>query len=331
MGTSQTTNKGLYVITPGTEVDVWGGYINDTTNYLDACLGTVTTISITGSNTYTLNNTECRATTIIVSGVLNTGNVIVKLTNGISGQFTFINTTTQTDGTSTLKAGWTSSGNTVTIKQGSPGEPGIQILTGNGNTATWYPSAPAYPQTVSSASLTIGSTTIFSGNSTRILYDSSAIVQETTAGITTDGTKLTLAGSSSSLAAALANAGETTTVSGTAATGTINYDVTTQSVLYYTTAASGNWTVNFRGSSGTSLNTVMSIGQTLTVVFLVTQGATAYINSVVQIDSSTVTPLWQGGTAPATGDINSVDIYTYAIVKTGDVAFTVFASQTKFA
>jgi len=123
---------------------------------------------------------------------------------------------------------------------------------------------------------------------------------------------------------------EVTTISATAATGTINYDVTTQSVLYYTSNASANWTVNFRGSSGTSMNTLMTTGQSVTVAFLVTQGATAYYNSAVQVDGTSVTPKWQGGTAPTAGNSSSLDVYSYTIIKTGSAAFTVLASQTKF-
>jgi hypothetical protein len=52
---------------------------------------------------------------------------------------------------------------------------------------------------------------------------------------------------------------------------------------------------------------------------------------VVQVDGSTVTPKYQGGAAPAAGNASSVDVYMYTIVKTGSAAFTVFASQTKFA
>jgi hypothetical protein len=152
-----------------------------------------------------------------------------------------------------------------------------------------------------------------------------------TSGITTNGTTLTLAGTSSALATILTNAAETTTVSATAATGTINFDVTTQSVLYYTTNASANWTVNFRGSSGTSLNTLMSTGQTMTVAFLVTQGSTAYYNNAVQVDGSSVTPKYQGGTAWSAGNASGIDVYTYTIIKTGSATFTVLASQTKFA
>lgn len=140
----------------------------------------------------------------------------------------------------------------------------------------------------------------------------------------------TFNGTSSVLAQVLANAAETTTISATAATGTINYDVTTQSVLYYTSNASANWTVNFRGSSGTSLNTLLSTGQSITVAFLVTQGSTAYYNSAVQVDGTSVTPKYQGGTAWSAGNASSIDAYVFTIVKTGSAAFTVFTSQSQF-
>ena len=141
----------------------------------------------------------------------------------------------------------------------------------------------------------------------------------------------TFAGSSSVADAKFSNILEVATVSATAATGTINFDVTTQSVLYYTTNASGNFTINFRGSSGTALNTIMSTGESLSATFLNTNGSTAYYNSVVTVDGTSVTPKWQGGTAPTVGNANSIDGYTYVIIKTGSAAFTVLASQTKFA
>ena len=124
---------------------------------------------------------------------------------------------------------------------------------------------------------------------------------------------------------------EQATISATAATGTINFDARTQSVLYYTSNASANWTLNVRGASGVSLDSVMSTGQSLTLAFLVTNGATAYYQSAFQVDSVSVTPKWQGGTAPTSGNASSVDIYAITIVKTGSASFTAFASQTKFA
>jgi len=141
----------------------------------------------------------------------------------------------------------------------------------------------------------------------------------------------TFAGSASVADMKASNIVEVDTIAATAATGTINYDVTTQSVLFYTTNASGNWTVNFRGSSGTSLNTLMATGESISATFLVTQGSTAYYNSAVTIDGTSVTPKWQGGTAPTSGNASSVDCYTYVIQKTGSATYVVLASVTKFA
>ena len=124
---------------------------------------------------------------------------------------------------------------------------------------------------------------------------------------------------------------ETTTVSATAAANTINYDFITQSVLYYTSDATGNWVLNVRGDSGTTLNSVMSTGQSATVAFLATQGGTAYYQTALQVDGSSVTPKWQGGSAPTEGNASGVDAYVFTIIKTADATFTALGSQTQFA
>ena len=76
----------------------------------------------------------------------------------------------------------------------------------------------------------------------------------------------------------------------------------------------------------------MSTGQSVAVVFAVTNGGTAYYNSSVQVDGTTsgVTTIWQGGTAPTAGNASSVDTYTYNIVKTASATYTVFAALTQF-
>ena len=89
--------------------------------------------------------------------------------------------------------------------------------------------------------------------------------------------------------------------------------------------------MNLRASSGTALNSIMTTGQSVTVAFLVTQGASAYYNSALQVDGTGVTPKWQGGTAPSAGNASSVDVYSYSVFKTANATFTAFASQTKFA
>lgn len=153
----------------------------------------------------------------------------------------------------------------------------------------------------------------------------SAVSDETGTGALVFGTAPSLANS------LLTTIRETATVSATAATGTINYDALTQSVLYYTTNASGNWTLNIRGDGSNSLDSVMSTGQALTVVFLVTNGGTAYYQTAFQIDGNATTPEWQGGTAPSSGNTNSIDVYTVTVIKTGAATFTVLEAQTKFA
>ena len=123
---------------------------------------------------------------------------------------------------------------------------------------------------------------------------------------------------------------EKNVVSATAANTTVNLDVVTSSVLIYTTDASGDWTLNVRGNSTTTLDSLMSNGEQISVVFESPIGATAYEPTALQIDGVAQTVKWLGGTAP-TGNINSTDVYVYTIRKTGTAAFTVLASQNKFA
>ena len=163
-----------------------------------------------------------------------------------------------------------------------------------------------------------------------LYYDNNAKIATTSTGIDVTGTAvtdgLTVAGTS-----LVQQTKEKMTISATAANGTIAYDALTQAVLYYTTNASGNWTINVRGAGSNTLNSIMSTGEALTVVFLATQGSTAYYNSAFQVDGSSVTPNWQGGSAPTEGTASGIDVYTYNIIKTGDAAFTVLASVVDFS
>jgi len=124
---------------------------------------------------------------------------------------------------------------------------------------------------------------------------------------------------------------ETTTVTGSAPATTTNYDVITQVVQYYTTNSDKNFALNIRGDGSSSLDSIMSTGQSVSLALLVTNGSTAYYPNTFQIDGTGVTPKWQGGTAPTGGNASSVDAYVLTAVKTGSATFTLLASQTKFA
>lgn len=124
---------------------------------------------------------------------------------------------------------------------------------------------------------------------------------------------------------------ETVTVSATAATGTVNFDAATQAIVYYTSSAAANFTLNVRGSGSQTLNSYMATGESVTVVFMNTNGATPYYATAFQVDGNAVTPKWVSGVAPAAGNASSIDAYSLTIIKTGSAAFTVLASMVKYA
>ena len=122
------------------------------------------------------------------------------------------------------------------------------------------------------------------------------------------------------------------TVSATSATGTVNFDVSTQAVLYYTSNAGANFTLNFRGNSTTTLSSLLAVGEAVSIVFLNTNGATPYYANAFQIDGSAITPKWVNGSAPAAGNASSIDAYMISIVKTAATpTYTAFAQFVKYA
>jgi len=161
----------------------------------------------------------------------------------------------------------------------------------------------------------------------------SAVTNETGSGSLVFGTSPTIATpavTGGSIADSVVKGlGEDLNIVASAATGTINFDVATASVWYYTSNATANHTLNFRYSSGTSLNTAMAVGDSITLVWLNTNGTTAYYPNVIQIDGSTVTP--KVPAAIASGNASSIDAYAFTIIKTASATFTVLETQTKFA
>jgi hypothetical protein len=131
--------------------------------------------------------------------------------------------------------------------------------------------------------------------------------------------------------AVLTSPQEPATVTATAATGTIQFDVITQSDLFYTTNASANFTLNVRGNSSTALNTILGTNTSQTIVFRNTNGATPFYLTGLSIDGTNQTIRWQGGTAPAAGNASSIDVYVFQITKTAANTYTVLGSLTRFA
>ena len=349
-----STNLALELIATGDQSGTWGNTTN--TN-----LGTLIEQAISGYVTYSCSGGTDTIT--IPSGASGTArNMYIELTGTGGGTvqvpankklyFFYNNTasaiTVKVSGQTgvsipaTAKVGLVSNGTDVVAAVNyfpsltfasaipvSSGGTGATTLTGlvKGNGTSAFTAAVAgtdYCAATSGSSLLKGS-----GGSTAAAVAGTDYVAPGTA--TTFTAQQTFSGTSSNLATKIINTAEAVTVSATAATGTINYDVTTQSVLYYTSNSSANWTMNFRASSTTTLNTALSTGESVTVTFLATNGSTAYYASSFQIDGNSVAPKWIFGSAPTSGNASSIDAYTFTIIKTASNTYTVLASQIKYA
>lgn len=124
---------------------------------------------------------------------------------------------------------------------------------------------------------------------------------------------------------------ESVTITAAAPAATTNFDYVTQSIQYYTSNAANNFTLNLRGNSSTTLNSLLLVGQSITIVLMITNGATPFRPTTIQIDGTTVTPEWQGGVTPTAGNANSIDVYSLTVIKTAATpTFLVLAAQTQF-
>jgi hypothetical protein len=117
----------------------------------------------------------------------------------------------------------------------------------------------------------------------------------------------------------------------TSTTGTLTFEATNYGVLYLTADQTTDRTINLVGNSTDSMDSILSVGQSITVAVLATQGTTAYYLNAYQVDGTAVTPKWQGGDVPAAGNASSIDVYAFTIIKTAAATFTVLASQSQYA
>jgi hypothetical protein len=126
---------------------------------------------------------------------------------------------------------------------------------------------------------------------------------------------------------------EITNTTSSAPTATQAIDFVTAGTWYFTGNTTSNITLNIRGNGGTTLNSLLSVGESATISLLITNGATAYYPNVIQVDGTTVTPKYSGGTAPTAGNASAIDAYLFTIVKTAATpTYTVFgAGPVKYA
>lgn len=223
---------------------------------------------------------------------------------------------------------------------------GVPYIFGNATTAIPLTNLDAdfnTTATLGNAAIGLGNTTTTVGNlnlgnvlitSVATTFPNSFLANSTA---TLGNATLTLGSATTSVGnlalnnATIENIQEPANITATAANATINIDILSNVVVYCTANATGNFTVNFRGNAGTTFNNAVPANVSVSATLVTTQGATAYYNSLVQVDGSTVTPKWQGGTAPTSGNANSTDTYVYVVMKSAANTYTILASQTKFA
>ena len=107
-----------------------------------------------------------------------------------------------------------------------------------------------------------------------------------------------------------------------------NIDLENGMVHYFTTTETTTSTPNIRYSSSESLDSKMSVGQSVVVTLITTAAAGAY-SANITIDGGAVTENWIGGSAPSDGGSSGVDIHTFTIIKTASATFTVIGNQSK--
>ena len=298
-----TTNLNLNEPSYNQTSPTWDQPLNNNTTILDAAFGNTTSIALTNANV-TLTSTQLQVMQVKFTGAIS-ANIIVTVP-AIGGRWTFTNSTT--------------GAYTVTIASAGAG---TSVVAPQGYSTLMFSDA---------TNIVLADGGVISGGNLATLNVSGNSVLGATGTTTTNvGGQLSIVNSTSQLSVVTDNIAEITTVVASGATGTINYDITTQSVLYYTVNSSSNFTLNFRASSGTTLNTALAVGQAVTVAFLNTNGTTGYYNNAVTVDGASVTPKWINGAAPTTGYSNSIDTYTYTIIKTASATYTILATLAKFA
>ena len=341
MPSSFTSRLKLERQASGENSGTWGNLVNYVFNRVDASVKGFQNVNVAGSSNVTLtsnnstSNTDDDATddqvhnaVLEFSGAL-TGNINV-FTDAVETKYIAFN---NTSGSYTLTFG-PASGTGVALKQGAKtivytdGTTMFDVTQDLGDIQATALSS----NTTVTASANVQGTNIVATANTVDMQGSAPNV------IASGGTNTDLTLSPKGYGLVTFNGGgkiqqlnEKVNTSATAATGTLNFDVLDGAVQNFTSNASANYTLNIRGNSSVTLNDYLETGESVTIAHIVPQGGTAYYNNVVQIDGSTVTPLWQGGSAPTGGNANSSDTYTYTAIKTAANTYTVLASQTQFA
>lgn len=351
-------------VTSPTDVNADGGGISlngDTTktlNWVDATDSWTSSenLNLLTTKTYKIAGTDVLTATQVLGKSVPTGDIVgtsdtqtltTKTIDGASNTITNIAITTAVSGLGANVATFLATPSSANLISAVTDETGTGALVfGTSPTLT----TPVISSITNTGTLTLPTTTgtvaltsdiTITGSSKLSAF--AATTSSELAGVISDetGTGVLVFGTSPTIGTPTINGGvldevvlstpqERTTITATAAGSTVNFDAKTQGVLYYTSNSTGDWTLNVRGDGSTTLDSMMTTGDALTIVFMATN-STAYYSTAFQIDGNAITPKFQNGVAFAAGSASAIDIYSYTIFKTASATFTVLAGQTKFA
>ena len=355
MASSYSTDLKLELMVTGENSGTWGDKTNTNLNLIQQAIAGFESIAITSTNTTlvmtdaTISNARnavlkftgtitANCTVFVASGIEKT----YILENGTTGNFTVA--LNQVGGSSAIFAGTDKSNKLVYLDGTNAVDLGLVNLTGAQTLTNKTLTSPTINDSI------INEINDTNGNEEIIFTATGSAVNELTIANAATGSNpnITASGSDTNIGINLTPKGvgeitfngtgkiqqvlEKVTVTNTATTGTITYDLLEQAVLYHTGNASGQFTLNFRGSSSTALNTMVTVGESATAAFLNTNATTAYYTTFVTIDgtSTNVSTKWQGGSTPSSGNSLSIDAYAFTIVKTAASTYTVLAAQSQF-
>jgi hypothetical protein len=358
MASSFSTDLKLELMVTGENSGTWGDKTNTNLNLLQQAIAGYQAIALTSVNT-TLAMTDAtisdaRNAVIKFTGTI-AANTTVFVATGIEKTYTIENATTggftlalnQVGGASVIWAATDKSVKQIYLNGTDAVDTGLVSATGVATLTNKTLTSP----TINTATLTapqINEIDDNAGNEFIIFSKVTSAVNEVTIAnaATANDPTFTASGSDNNIGLDFIPKGtgavtflgtgkiqavkEKVTVTAVASTGTINYDFLTQAVLYHTTVATGQFTINLRGSSSTTLNNMLSVGESVTGAFLNTN-TTFYVSTITIDGSSTNVVLdYQGGSAPTSGNAG-IDVYSFTAIKTATTpAYTILASQTQF-
>jgi len=355
MASSYSTDLKLELMVTGENSGTWGDKTNTNLNLIQQAIAGFESIAITSTNTTlamtdaTISNARnavlkftgtitANCTVFVASGIEKT----YILENGTTGNFTVA--LNQVGGASAIFSGTDKSNKLVYLDGTNAVDLGLVNLTGAQTLTNKTLTSPTINDPI------INEINDSNGNEEIIFTATASAVNEITIANAATGNNpnITASGSDANIGINLTPKGvgeitfngtgkvqqilEKVTVTNTTTTGTVNYDLLDQAVLYHTGNAAGQFTLNFRGSNSTALNTMVAIGESATAAFLNTNSTTAYYTTFVTVDgtSTNVSTKWQGGSTPSSGNSLSIDAYAFTIIKTAASTYTVLAAQSQF-